>query len=82
MGPVQLDTKIKLNYFCNISYSFFLKQIYHQILVKGNYGVLQLYKLQLQFSLDNLCLTPEGARLCYFWYFDHDSQFLFFQKVK
>ena len=61
MGQVHLDTEIEFNYFCNISYSFFLKQIYYQIPVKGelwNSIVVFLYKLQ--FSLDNLCL----ASLC------------------
>ena len=80
MGQLQLDTEIKLNYFCNISYSFFLKQIYYQILVKGelwNSIVVFLYKLQ--FSLDNLCLASESVRRCCSWYYVHDSQFLVFQ---
>ena len=60
MGQLQLDTEIKLNCLCNVSYSFFLVQIYYQMPVKGelwNSIVVFLYKLQ--FSLDNLCLLHE-----------------------
>ena len=35
MGQAQFDTKIMFNYFCNISYSFFLEWLCYQILVKG-----------------------------------------------
>ena len=57
-GKLQLDTEFKFNYFCNISYSFFLKQIYYKIPVEGelwNSKGVFLYKLK--FSLDNLCLA-------------------------
>ena len=66
MGPVQLGNEIKFDYFCNISYSFFLKQSYYQIPAKGklwNSIVVFLYKLIL-FSLDNVCLASEDVGLC------------------
>ena len=79
MSQLQLDTKIKFNYFCNISHSFFLKQIYYQIPVKGElWNSIVVFFYKLQFSFVNLCLASEGVRLCCSWYYVHDSKFLVF----
>ena len=41
MGQVQFDTEIKFNSFCNISYSFVLKQIHYKIPVNG--GIIEFH---------------------------------------
>ena len=82
IGQVQLDTENEFSYFCNIFYSFFLKQNYYQIPVKGelwNSIVVFLYKSQ--FSLDTLYLASEDVRLCCSLNLSMIHSFWFFNKV-
>ena len=54
-GKLQLDTEFKITNFCNISYSFFLKQIYYKIPVEGElWNSKGVFPYKLKFSLDKL----------------------------